>query len=171
MSQRNVVENISPSRRLKDRVSGGGDLSEATLAAIEKRVAVISNEYPAWARKEMTLMHSILNDNVPHPTDTKQLLPKIYHMAHDLRGQAGSFGFPLVSEIATSLCRFLEMIESASSVDETARVLCQTHVDAMSEIFRTMHKDMGTEKDREAVSGLKKAVEVYAKRNNLTVIE
>jgi hypothetical protein len=57
----------------------------------------------------------------------------MYDIAHEVRGQGGSFGFPLISAIGDSLCRFLD---GRKSLGERELDVVQIHVLAMKAVFR-----------------------------------
>jgi len=57
----------------------------------------------------------------------------MFDMAHEIRGQGGSFGFPLVSVIGDSLCKFLDgRARLAGAELEVIKV----HILAMKAVFR-----------------------------------
>jgi hypothetical protein len=61
-------------------------------------------------------------------TSTKDAL---FLAAHDIKGQAPTFGFPLVAPVADSLCRLIEHIPDASRLP---MALVDQHVDAIRAI-------------------------------------
>jgi hypothetical protein len=70
---------------------------------------------------------------------------KLYTIAHDTRGLAGTFGFPLVGRIAHSLCDYLELGKRKTWLDTT---LVSLHASAMRDAVKTGSKN---EADDEAV--------------------
>ena len=57
------------------------------------------------------------------------ILHDIFEIAHDLRGESASFGYPLVSRVCKSLCR---LVEEADAADNSERQKVQAHVDALA---------------------------------------
>ena len=57
----------------------------------------------------------------------------LFHAAHDIKGEAATFGFPLVALAADSLCRLLEHTPEA---DRIPVKLIDQHVDAVRAIYR-----------------------------------
>ena len=55
----------------------------------------------------------------------------LHGIAHNIKGQGASFGYPLITDIGASLCRFLKERSAAS---ETELQIMQAHVRAMQEI-------------------------------------
>ena len=57
----------------------------------------------------------------------------LFHAAHDIKGEAATFGFPLVAPAAESLCR---LIEHTPDVTRIPVKLVDQHVDAVRAIYR-----------------------------------
>ena len=57
----------------------------------------------------------------------------LFHAAHDIKGEAATFGFPLVALAADSLCR---LIEHTPDVTRIPIKLVDQHVDAVRAIYR-----------------------------------
>ena len=57
----------------------------------------------------------------------------LFRAAHDIKGQAATFGYPLVAPVADSLCR---LIEHTPDLDRIPYPLIDQHVDAVRAIIR-----------------------------------
>ena len=57
----------------------------------------------------------------------------LFRAAHDMKGQAATFGFPQVAPVADSLCR---LIEHTPDLDRIPYPLIDQHVDAVRAIIR-----------------------------------
>ena len=57
----------------------------------------------------------------------------LFHAAHDIKGEAATFGFPAVVSAAQSLCR---LIEHAPDIARVPLKLIDQHVDAVRAIYR-----------------------------------
>jgi HPt (histidine-containing phosphotransfer) domain-containing protein len=65
----------------------------------------------------------------------------LFRAAHDIKGQAATFGFPLVAPVANSLCRLIEHTPDAALLP--LRLIDQ-HVDAVAAIVhRNTRGDVG----------------------------
>jgi hypothetical protein len=56
-------------------------------------------------------------------------------VAHDVKGVGATYGYPLVTEIAASLCRVLECAEGRAATQRDAGLVC-AHVDAVRAVVR-----------------------------------
>lgn len=82
----------------------GGDalpdgLESEALARAEAALDRLSRDYPRWLRADLTAARACLTP----PADPDRL----YTIVHDIKGQAGTFGYPLISRIGQHLCRML----------------------------------------------------------------
>jgi HPt (histidine-containing phosphotransfer) domain-containing protein len=57
----------------------------------------------------------------------------LFHAAHDIKGQAATFGYPAVASAADSLCRLIEHTPDITHIPEE---LIEQHVDAVRAIYR-----------------------------------
>ncbi|MEQ8166501.1 MAG: hypothetical protein RIC93_10545, partial [Alphaproteobacteria bacterium] len=75
------------------------------LAEAEESVAALAAQYPNWVGQEIARARDVLGDRAGNlsPDETGRL----FGVVHDIKGQGGSFGYPLISEIAGMLCELL----------------------------------------------------------------
>ena len=110
---------IRPANRLhvKARIS---DLSVSQMMANAHRVmAVIAQSYSQWLRADLEgLMRSykLLRAELDNDADRDAHRKDLFRISHDIRGQAASFDYDLASDIATSLCGYLERHEKMKEV-------------------------------------------------------
>jgi HPt (histidine-containing phosphotransfer) domain-containing protein len=127
-------EVITPENKLRKAVSvkplQSGEDHPVTRA--EKALADLSTEFSTWMDSECERLdaarRSIAADGL-----TVANKDAIYHAAHDIKGEAATFGFPLVALAADSLCR---LIEHTPDVTRIPVKLVDQHVDAVRAIHR-----------------------------------
>ena len=73
------------------------------VARAESIVASMSEEYLEWLRGDLDELDKTLSEARGSVRAVDQLRRK----AHDIRGQGGSFGFPLISEVADALYKVM----------------------------------------------------------------
>ena len=127
-------EVIVPDNKLNMAVTNKApdDNSEDPITRAEKALAALSPEFGAWMDSECERLdgarRDILRDGF---TDaTKEAL---FRAAHDIKGEAATFGYPAVALAAESLCR---LIEHAPDPDRIPSALIEQHVDAVRAIHR-----------------------------------
>lgn len=78
-------------------------------------------------------------------------------VAHDLKGMGGTYGFPLITQIAASLCRLVET-DAGKTVAEADPSLVRAHVDALRAAVRDRIKTDGHPVGRALVHALEAQV-------------
>ncbi|NKB59825.1 MAG: hypothetical protein GKS00_26240 [Alphaproteobacteria bacterium] len=84
----------------------------------------------------------------PAALDIKQ----IFTFAHDMRGQGGSFGYPLISEIGGSLCHFIESRDHSFQADDIT--VLRAHLDAANAIISSAMSGEGDTVSRALIDSL-----------------
>ena len=79
-------------------------------------------------------------------------------LVHDMRGEAGSFGYPLVTRVGASLCRYIDKIKPMDG--KNLRVV-RVHVDALRAMVRTNAKGKGPRIAQEIVKALETVVQIH----------
>ena len=96
----------------------------------------LSKEYVAKALDDIDAVFSAYETALEHPDQRPTMIAKIAKIAHDMKGQGGSFGYPIMSEIAASLGTFCK---GAPAPHAAQLEVVTAHVDAMRTV---MDKDL-----------------------------
>ena len=106
------------------------------VARAEKALAGLSGEFKNWMTVEtdrLAAAHAaILRDGF-----TNANREELFRAAHDIKGDAATFGFPSAAAAAESLCR---IIEHAPDLDEVPSDLIAHHINAIEAIVRQRTK-------------------------------
>jgi chemotaxis protein histidine kinase CheA len=137
-------ELIMPPNRLRGVVSNAIGDGYDPVARAEAALAQLASEFSAWMDAECARLSSA-QDAVRKAGFTAATREKLFHAAHDIKGEAATFGFPVVAEVADSLCRLIEHSPDLARVPMT---LVDQHVDAVRAIIREYARS-----DIEEVSG------------------
>ncbi|EME70604.1 hypothetical protein H261_07553 [Paramagnetospirillum caucaseum] len=92
-------------------MAGDGELPELSpeiLARAEAALAGLSGRYLEWAGADAARLRACLDEILTPGADLALLLPRLFTISHDMKGQAATFGYPLVSELGNRLCRLIE---------------------------------------------------------------
>jgi len=73
-------------------------LSPDALARAEAALARLSDDYLRWVQADLATAQACLDSGD---------LSRLYTIVHDIKGQAATFGYPLVSTIGARLCQML----------------------------------------------------------------
>jgi HPt (histidine-containing phosphotransfer) domain-containing protein len=125
-----VITQPNPLRKLLRRVADG-DVDDP-IARAEKALADLSGEFKTWMAIEsdrLAAAHAaILNNGF-----TGAGRDELFRAAHDIKGDAATFGFPSAGAAAESLCR---IIEHAPDLAKVPSELIAHHINAIEAIVR-----------------------------------
>ena len=129
-----VITQPNPLRKVLRRVADK-DLDDP-VARAEKALAGLSGEFKNWMTVESdrltTAYAATLKDGF-----TKDNCEELFHAAHDIKGDAATFGFPSAGAAADSLCR---IIEHAPDLGKVPAQLIAHHINAIQAIVRERTK-------------------------------
>lgn len=127
-------EVITPENKLRKAVSIEPYLpgEEDPVARAEKALAALEPEFAAWMDSECDRLDKA-RLTVTKGGFTKSSKEALFHAAHDIKGEAATFGFPLVAAAADSLCRLIEYTPDGNRIPIK---LVDQHVDAVRAIYR-----------------------------------
>ena len=126
-------EMIMPATPLRKLVSDVPYNSEDDpVARAEQALADLSSEFATWMNEECERLDAARRA-VKKTGFVAQTHSDLFHAAHDIKGEAATFGFPAVGTAAESLCR---LIEHTPDMRKIPMSLVDQHVDAVRAIFR-----------------------------------
>ena len=107
------------------------DIPEAVRAA-EAAVAALADNFTEWMRADLDKALASLAAAKELQPDNASQLREIFDVCHNVKGQGGSFGYGLITDVGDSLCNFLRDAESAS--DRKLKVV-EAHLNAIKFIL------------------------------------
>ena len=125
-------EVITPENKLRKIVSVRQPGEDDPVARAEKALADLSTEFSTWMDAECERLDAARR-RIAADGFTAATKEALFHAAHDIKGEAATFGFPLVAPAAKSLCR---LIEHTPDVTRIPVKLVDQHVDAARAIYR-----------------------------------
>jgi HPt (histidine-containing phosphotransfer) domain-containing protein len=140
-----VITRPNPLRKVLRRVPEI-DLDDP-VARAEQALAGLSGEFKNWMAIEadrLTAAHAgILKDGF-----TAAASEELFRAAHDIKGDAATFGYPSAAAAADSLCR---IIEHAPELDQVPPELITHHINAIQAIVHE-HTKLDTVSTAQALS-------------------
>ena len=127
-------EVIAPENKLRDRISNRplAPGEEDPIARAERALIELSTEFGGWMHSECERLDQARRA-LADGGFTKANKEALFHAAHDIKGEADTFGYPEVAGPADSLCR---LIEYAPDPTRIPPALVDQHVDAVRAIYR-----------------------------------
>jgi chemotaxis protein histidine kinase CheA len=129
-----VITQPNPLRKVLRRVDGKD--GDDPVARAEKALAGLSGEFKNWMVVEtdrLTAAHTTILKDGFNDANREEL----FRAAHDIKGDAATFGYPSAGAAAESLCR---IIEHAPDLDRVPANLIAHHINAIQAIVRERAK-------------------------------
>jgi HPt (histidine-containing phosphotransfer) domain-containing protein len=130
MAKQLPIEIFMPPNTLKAKVGGtvvGLDMGAVKRA--EQAMEGLKTEFADWIADGVRELTEARDAFIAASSEANQA--KLHRVAHDLKGQALTFGYPLAARVAASLSRLLEGGNSAAQTQ-----LIGAHVEAIRVIVR-----------------------------------
>jgi chemotaxis protein histidine kinase CheA len=123
------VKHITPPNRLKAKL--GKNLSAFldgnAIARAEAAMANMSSQFGDWLNDELANLETAHKAvSVTSPSD--EAYDEFYRRAHDLKGLGTTYGYPIVSQFAGSLCKLLD---NQVARERAPRQIVDAHVAAI----------------------------------------
>jgi hypothetical protein len=151
--------------RLKEKTAGlspgRATISPEALEEAEKALNKMSEDYPDWVSGIIVKLQEQHGRCVDSPEMRHECFEEINHMAHDMKGQGGTFGYPLITSFADSLYGFT--IKRPGEISDNQIELVKGHLDAMRAVIRGRVSGNGGEIGSKLTAGLNEAIAQYEK--------
>ena len=146
--------------RLKEKVAGmgatgNGELPLNLLEEAEDNLARKSLEFADWALTDLASLSDLCTEALLHPTQRPKHFEQINLLAHEMRGQGGTFGYPLITTFAKSL---YDCTGRGCNQSDAAVEVVKAHIDSMRVVLKEKIKGDGGEVGKQIFMGLRKAI-------------
>lgn len=132
------VEIINVPNTLRAKVGGKlGALDAAAIAKAEAALADLSGQFENWLQDEVTKLENVqtkIKTEGWNATNGEMM----FFSAHDLKGLGTTYGYPLITRLAGSLCK---MTDDAAKREQAPRLLIDAHLDAIRACVRDQIKE------------------------------
>lgn len=156
-----------PGNKLRQKLgvgphTGPADFDPLVIRAAEERIQALVGDYADWVKKYLAQMNESLEalEEMGGIGDaTPRLLATINRIAHELRGQSGTFDYPLITSFAKSLYQVTR--EHDGQVGVNRRRLIAAHIDAIRTVFHNRITGDGGDVGRDLMAEIAAAVKKY----------
>lgn len=155
------VWKFEPTRRLRTRLGGrSGAVGDVPGRIVEQAEAHLNREQPQfvdWAGKYLDDLAALAEEAKAETDHVKrdEVFGRINVVAHELRGQGGVFGYPLVTTIGKML--YVATLEGHPEDDRAVEVVT-CHVDSLRAVLREKITGDGGDIGRDLLRGLKASI-------------
>jgi len=125
-------EVITPPHEVRKAVTASADGNDDPVARAEAALVQLSSQFAAWMHAECERLEAARQD-VVRQGFAEKTHEELFRAAHDIKGEAATFGYPAVAGVAESLCRLLEHTPELTRIPIA---LVDQHVNAVRAIAR-----------------------------------
>ena len=144
---------VNPPNLLKKKVGNGG-FDPNAIKRMDGAIRELKGEFEEQAKAATAELSAATLALLRAPNDQMQR-QTVYLIAHELRGQGGSYGYPLITRFGDQLCRYLD---AAELLDAKALVGVKAAADAIAVVIANRVSGDGGETGRQLVGMLDQVV-------------
>jgi hypothetical protein len=152
--------------KLREKTAGLGKLNPedvqfdtAVLEAAMQTLNDMSEEYPDWVSSLIAKLADEHRRCVDSPEERRDHFRQINTIAHDMKGQGGTFGYELISVFSDGLYEFTRL--GAGMSDNHVEII-KSHIDSMRVVIKDRINGDGGEIGMELKRSLEAAIEKYS---------
>ncbi|HEY0302111.1 MAG TPA: Hpt domain-containing protein [Rhizomicrobium sp.] len=132
MARQPPIEIFMPPNILKAKVgSAVGGIDMAAIKRAEAAMETLKVEFNDWLADDVARLSECRDRFAAAPSQA--LREDLFRAAHDLKGQADTFGYPMIARIAASLTKLLDGLPLAADMPLG---LVDAHAAAIRVVFR-----------------------------------
>lgn len=137
-----------------DEISFDEDSMVQAMAVLDE----MAEDYPDWVSGLIQQLADVHRRCVDTPEQRFQHFEQLHAIAHDMRGQGGTFGYPLMSNFADGLYDFTDVTTPTS--DKNVEII-KAHIDAMRVVIKDRISGDGGEIGEQLNLGLAAAIKKF----------
>jgi HPt (histidine-containing phosphotransfer) domain-containing protein len=132
MARKQPIELFMPPNMLKAKLGGvPGGVDQAAMERADAAMAVLEKEFADWIAKDV---QALIQARAGYArAQDKPSRDGLLRAAHDIKGQAATFNYPLVARVAASLSRLIGELPHDAPIPLP---LVDAHVDAITVIHK-----------------------------------
>ena len=155
-------EVITPPHALRKAVGPASDPNDNPVARAEAALAELSSLFGSWMNAECDRLE-VARQDVKRVGFTERTHEALFRAAHDIKGEASTFGYPAIGTIAESLCR---LVEHAPEITKIPIALVEQHVEAVRAVVREHARPDRDEIARALTKRLRDVTDEFLKNTN-----
>ena len=137
--KREPIELFMPPNMLKAKAgSGPGGLDMAAVKRAEEAMETLKSEFADWLADDVGVLVAARTHYGKQPDAAARAA--LLRAAHDIKGQAATFNYPLIARVAGSLSRMIGDLPQSATLPLS---LIDAHVNAILVIHKQAMQDTG----------------------------
>jgi chemotaxis protein histidine kinase CheA len=139
MARQQPIELFMPPNMLKAKVGGGlGGVDMAALKRAEAAMEGLKDDFAGWIADDVKKLTDARAAYAADPDQKNR--DALLRAAHDIKGQAATFNYPLIARVAGSLSRLVGETPAGTAIPLS---LIDAHVNAVLVIHKQGMQDTG----------------------------
>ncbi len=155
MGKKGVYQVIHAPNLLRAKIIGDLAYDETAVARADAALEKLKDSYTEWLDKDLAALMDALDAIKADPAHAEPHLDAMLKLTHEVKGQAGTFGYQLITSIAKSLNDTLRKLDR---LEQRHLELIEAHVDAMKVAVREEFQGDAGDLGRELLDHLNTAV-------------
>ena len=137
MARQHPIELFMPPNMLKAKVGGGpGGIDTAAVKRAEAAMETLTSEFGDWIADDVSILIAARARYAKTPDSEARAA--LLRAAHDIKGQAPTFNYPLIARVAASLSRMIGELSAGIPIPLN---LVDAHVSAIQVIHKHKMQD------------------------------
>ncbi len=157
---------FQPNNRLREKLGGNArdivHFDPLIIEAAQERIQKLVGDYADWAKRYINSMTGSFKalevGGWPEEGNAKHVA-NINRIAHELRGQSGTFDYQLITAFGKSL--YKTTLDSDMDITEDRLKLVEAHIDAIRTVFRNRIQGDGGQVGKALLHEIEQAVMKY----------
>jgi CheY-like chemotaxis protein len=135
-----------------------GPSPDMLIARVEAGISALKAKFVSWAQADLDALYRALDAARRQLGEAEAHVKEMGRTAHAMRGQAGTFGYPLITKIGNSLCNLTERVGEFGAAEIEALEL---HVQAIHTVVDGRLEGEGGDVEQVMLAGLKAVTARY----------
>jgi CheY-like chemotaxis protein len=166
---------FKPTNYLREKCAGGklnpldrGEMPTALIEQAEKKLERAALDFTKWAQDYLGRLSDLCTQALLEPGRRTQQFTEINQVALELRGQGGTFGYPLISIFGKML---FDSTRDGCREDDAQVEIVKAHVDSMRAVLREKIAGDGGAIGQELIKALRAGIEKQEKARKAALDE
>jgi len=126
------------------------NINADTIRRAEEAVGKLADQYRGWVRGDIDKLRECMEAAKYGGEARNGAYKQIRQIAHDMRGQGTTFGYPLITRIAQSISQVIKQ----GAPDAESDAVLSDHIDAVARVIGQDAADAGSDAAKEIISSL-----------------
>lgn len=158
MSDSSVKYITPPNNLRKKQIDAGVNLTidPSLIGAAESKISSMKSDYLKWVGADLDALTAACEAAVKNKESRATHIDALYSKAVEIKGQGGSFGFPLMTTVGSQLCRFIEI--QGNDLDDARMDIVKLHVETLRLVILQKMEGDGGPMGQKLLTGLSLAI-------------